>query len=114
MIDAAGANRRCETRERLRERWQQLPSQARRRRDPGKAGGGCRSRGWLSAGSGAFLGVQMNFSSVSQPSRLGPVPCPPSGEVGRARRKSLLLSVLKELMAADGSFRRNEIYINHT
>lgn len=81
MIDAAGVNRRCETRDRLRERWQQLPSQARQRRDPGKAGGGCRSWVWLSAGSGAFLGVQMNFSSVSQRSRLGPVPCPPSGKV---------------------------------
>lgn len=40
MIDAASVNRRCETRERLRERWQQLRHQTRQGRDSWKAGEG--------------------------------------------------------------------------
>ena len=40
MIDAASVNRRCETRDCLRERWQQLRRQMRQGRDPQKAGEG--------------------------------------------------------------------------
>lgn len=38
MIEAVSVNRRCETQECLRERWQQLPGQMRLGRDLGKTG----------------------------------------------------------------------------